>query len=68
MATDDVMRSDEDKAVETLLRHFLGECESAIMYGYTEVPQEVFDRYVAKLRPAGDRQETLGTARRSRRH
>lgn len=40
--------------VESVLRQFLGECESAANLGYDEVPQEVFDDYAAKLRLVGD--------------
>jgi hypothetical protein len=40
--------------VEDVLRRFLGECESASALGYTDMPQDIFDTYAAKLRLAGE--------------
>lgn len=40
--------------VEDLLRQFLGECEHASMLGYTDMPQDIFDTYTAKLQLRDD--------------
>ena len=40
--------------VEDVLREFLGECEHASTLGYTDIPQDIFNTYTAKLRLAGD--------------
>lgn len=49
-----LLRHHHAPTVEDVLRQFLGECESAANLGYDEVPQEVFDDYVKRLRLAGD--------------
>ena len=50
----DMCRHYHAPTVEDLLRQFLGECEHASMLGYTDMPQDIFDTYTAKLQLRGD--------------
>ena len=47
-------RHHHEPTVEDVLREFLGECEHASTLGYTDIPQDIFNTYAAKLRLAGE--------------
>ena len=49
-----IYRHHRAPTVEDVLREFLGECEHASTLGYTDMPQDIFNTYAAKLRLAGD--------------